>query len=98
MIPAHSVSMLFTLPFTPRCLFQWSHTCAPTLQLRPRTSSVFRMTGFPALFAMTITARSLRSRSRPSSLFEPFLHTPRPQFLIQNTQSLSAASINRLYR
>ncbi len=85
MIPAHSVSMLFTLPFTPRCLFQWSQTCAPTLQLWPPTSSVFRMTDFPAAFAMTITARLLRSRSRPSSLFQPFLHTRRPQFLIQNT-------------
>ena len=85
MIPAHSVSMLFTLPSTPRCLFQWSQKCAQTLQLWLPTSSVFRMTGFPAVFAMTITAHLLRSRSRPSSLFEPFLPTPRPQFLIQNT-------------
>jgi len=85
MIPAHSVSMLFTLRFTPRCKFQCNQKCAQTLQLWPPTSSVFRMTGFPAVFAMTITARLLRSRSRPSSLFEPFLHTPELQFLIQNT-------------
>jgi hypothetical protein len=43
------------------------------------------MTGFPAVFAMTLGARFLRSRSRPSNLFEPFLHTPALQFLIQNT-------------
>jgi hypothetical protein len=84
MIPAHSVSMLFSSPFTPRCLFQWSQKCAQTLQLRPPTSSVFRMAGFPAVFAMTIAARLLRSRSRPSSLLELFRHTPRLQFLIQN--------------
>jgi hypothetical protein len=35
MIPAHSVSMLFTLPFTPCCLFQWSQKCVQTLQLSP---------------------------------------------------------------
>jgi hypothetical protein len=74
MIPAHSVAILFTLLFTPRCLFQWSQKCAQTLQLWPSTSSVFRITGFPAVFAMTIAAHLLRSRSRPSSLFEPFLH------------------------
>ena len=85
MIPAHSVSMLFRLPFTPRCLFQPSQKCAQTLQLRPPTSSVFRMAGFPAVFTTTIAACLLRSRSHPSRLFQPFLHTPRPQFLIQNT-------------
>jgi len=85
MIPAHSVSMLFTLLFTPRCLFHWSQKCAQTLQLRPSTPSLLSMTGFPGVFAMTISTRFLRSRSRPSSLFEPFLHTPELQFLIQNT-------------
>jgi len=34
---------------------------------------------------MTIAARFLRSPSRPSNLFEPFLHTPELPFLIQNT-------------
>jgi len=43
------------------------------------------MTGFPGVFAITIAARFLRSRSRPSNLFEPFLHIPELQFLIQNT-------------
>jgi hypothetical protein len=85
MTPAHSVAMLFTLLFTLRCLFQRSQKCAQTLQLWSPTSSVFRMTGFPAVFPMTITARLLRSSSRPSTLFDPFLHTPRPQSLIQNT-------------
>ncbi len=76
MIPAHSVSMLFTLPFTPRCLFQPSQKCAQTLELGPPTSSVLRMAGLPAVFTMTIAACLLRSRSRPIRLFEPILHTP----------------------
>ena len=43
-------------------------------------SSLLSMTGFPGVFAMTICARFLRSRSRPSNLFEPFLHTRNSNF------------------
>jgi hypothetical protein len=71
--------------FTVHCRFQPSQKCAQTLQLCPSTPSLLSMAGFPGVFAMTIGARFLRSRSPPSNLFEPFLHTPELQFLIQNT-------------
>ena len=98
MIPAHSVSMLFTLPSTPRCLFQWSQKCAQTLPPWPihvlSVSYDRPSRSIPDDHRCSLT----HVRSCPSCLFEPFLHTPRLQFLIQNTYSLSAASINRLYR
>jgi len=85
MIPAHSVSMLFTLPFTPRCLFQWSQKCVQILQLWPTHvlgSSCDQLShSIPDDHCCSPT----QLRSRPSSLFEPFLHIPRLQFLIQNT-------------
>jgi hypothetical protein len=55
------------------------------LQLWTVKSSHLRTTGFPGVFAMIIAAPLLRSQSRPSTLIEPFPHTPELQFPIQNT-------------
>jgi hypothetical protein len=85
MIPAHSVSMLFTLPFTPPCLFQWSQKCVQTLQLWPTHVLSFSYDRLSRSIPDDHCCSLTQVRSRPSSLFEPFLHTPRLQFLIQNT-------------
>jgi hypothetical protein len=85
MIPAHSVSMLFTLPFTPRCLFQWSQTCVQTLQLWPIHVLSFSDDRLPHSIPDDHCCSLTQVRSRPSSLFEPFLNIPRLQSLTQNT-------------
>jgi hypothetical protein len=85
MIPAHSVSMRFTLTFiTELAVSAEPEVCANSLTMATHvlSSSQHRL------------SRSIRDdcccsltqvATRPSSSFEPFLHTRGLPFLIQNT-------------